>query len=152
MGRHDGLGSAMSHRLIRRLAMASMGTAAAFVLATPRLLRLGATTEEARRPLPGDDEVPDAHIQGTRATTIGAPPYKVWPWLAQIGYHGYGRAGWYALDRADNDGVESAWEVIPEFQHPQIGQVIGEEGFTIRAVEPTGCCCCPTTGPRPSGC
>jgi hypothetical protein len=85
VGRHDGLGSAMSHRLIRRLAMVSMGTAAAFVLATPRLLRLGATTEEARRPLPGDDEVPDAHIQGTRATTIGAPPDKVWPWLAQIG-------------------------------------------------------------------
>jgi hypothetical protein len=83
----------MSHRLIRRLAMASLGTAAAVVLATPRLLRLGATTEEARRPLPGDDEVPDAHTQGTRATTIGAPPDKVWPWLAQIGYHGYGRAG-----------------------------------------------------------
>jgi uncharacterized protein YndB with AHSA1/START domain len=123
--------------VIRRLALTTMGAAVAgFALATPRLLRLGATREEAGRPMPGDDEVPHAHIQGTRAVTIDAPPEKVWPWIAQIGYHGYGRAGWYALDRADNDGVESAWEIIPEFQHPEVGQVIGEEGFTIRAVEP----------------
>ena len=122
--------------MIRRLALTTTGAVAGFALATPRLLRLGATREEAGRPMPGDDEVPHAHIQGTRAVTIDVPPEEVWPWIAQIGYHGYGRAGWYALDRADNDGVESAWEIIPEFQHPEVGQVIGEEGFTIRAVEP----------------
>jgi hypothetical protein len=39
----------MSHQLIRRLAMASMRAAATFVLATARLLRLGATKQDARR-------------------------------------------------------------------------------------------------------
>jgi hypothetical protein len=110
--------------------------AVAFVLAVPKLVRLGASDEEARRPLPGDDEVPEAHVQGTRAMSIDAPPERVWPWIAQIGYHGYGRAGWYALDHADNDGVESLWKIVPEFQHPQVGQVVGEEGLTIRAIEP----------------
>ena len=60
----------------------------------------------------------------------------VWPWIAQIGYHGYGRAGWYAFDLADNDGVPSARTIIPAAQHPRVGQLIGEEGFTIAAVEP----------------
>jgi hypothetical protein len=126
----------MSHSLIRRLTLAGTGVVAASVLATPRLLRLGATRGEARRPLPGDTEVPAAQVQGTRAVTIDASPERVWPWIAQIGYHGFGRAGWYALDLADNDGVPSAREIIPEFQHPKVGQVIGEEGFTIRAIEP----------------
>jgi hypothetical protein len=126
----------MGHPLIRPLTLAGTLAVATFVLATPRLLRLGATEQEARQPMPGDEEVPAAQVQGTRAVTIDAPPEQVWPWIAQIGYHGYGRAGWYALDLADNDGVPSAWEIIPAFQHPQVGQVIGEEGFTIRAIEP----------------
>jgi hypothetical protein len=119
---------------MRRAALAGTVAAAAAV-ATPRLLRLGATREEAHRAMPGDDEVPRAQLQGTRAITINAPPQDVWPWIAQIGYHGYGRAGWYAFDLADNDGVQSAWEIIPEMQHPHVGQVIGEEGSTIRAIE-----------------
>jgi hypothetical protein len=126
----------MRHSLTRPLSLAGTGAVAGFALATPKLLRLGATKQEARQPLPGDDEVPAAHVQGTRAVAIDAPPEQVWPWIAQIGYHGYGRAGWYAFDRADNDGVPSAWEIIPEFQHPKVGQVIGEEGSTIRAIEP----------------
>lgn len=126
----------MSHPLIRRLALAGTGAAVTVALGTPRLLRLGATREEGRRSMPGDDEVPHAHVQGTRAITLDAPPAEVWPWIAQIGYHGFGRAGWYALDFADNDGVESAWRIIPEFQRPEVGQVIGEEGSTIRAIEP----------------
>ncbi len=70
----------MSHSMIRRFALTATGAVGAFALATPRLLRLGATKEEARRPMPGDDEVPKAHIQGTRAVTIDAPPEEVWPW------------------------------------------------------------------------
>lgn len=44
--------------------------------------------------------------------------------------------GWYAMDRFDNDNLPSAWRIIPEFQHPKVGQLIGEEGSTIRAIEP----------------
>ena len=121
----------MSH-----VAVAGAATLAAVAVAIPRLLRLGATEDEARQPMPGDDEVPAAQVQGTRAITIDAPPERVWPWIAQIGYHGYGRAGWYAFDLADNDGVRSAWEVIADFQSPHIGQLVGEEGSTIQAIEP----------------
>jgi proline iminopeptidase len=116
----------------------SMGAAllAGAAIAVPRLLRFGATAEEAAQSLPGDDEVLRPHLQGTRAITIDAPVERVWPWLAQIGYHGYARAGWYALDLADNDAVPSLWKIVPEFQHPEVGQRVGEEGFVVRAIEP----------------
>src|SRR6478609_8222426 len=90
------------HQRQRRWPLTAAGTVAVVAVMTPRLLRLGATTEEAHRSLPGDQEVRHAQLQGTRAVTINAPPEKVWPWIAQIGYHGYGRAGWYAFDLADN--------------------------------------------------
>jgi hypothetical protein len=122
--------------LMRRLRRFGVGVSAAAVLATPRLLRLGATRDEAGRATPGDDEVPHAQVQGTRAITIDCPAEAVWPWIAQIGYHGYGRAGWYGFDLAHNDGVESLWDIVPDMQHPRVGHVIGEEGFTIRAIEP----------------
>ena len=99
----------------------------------PRLLRWGATSEEARRRLPGDEEVPNAQIHGTRAVTIDAAPEDVWPWIVQIGYR---RAGWYAFDFADNSGIPSAKRIIPELQHPEIGQVIGDEGYTVSRIEP----------------
>jgi hypothetical protein len=120
----------------RYLALTAAAALAGIAVASQRLLRLGATKEEATERLPGDDEIQAPHLQGTRAITIGAPVEQVWPWLAQMGHHSFGRAGWYGLDLADNDGVRSAWEIIPEFQHPQVGQRIGEEGFVIRAIEP----------------
>jgi hypothetical protein len=66
--------------------------------------------------------------------TVAAPPADVWPWIIQIGYH---RAGWYAYDLFDNDDIPSAETILPEFQHLEIGQVIGEEGFAVRDLEPS---------------
>ncbi len=54
------------------------------LLVRPRLLRWGATREEVRAALPGDELVPHPHIAATRAVTIEAPPEAVWPWLAQV--------------------------------------------------------------------
>ena len=59
-------------------------------------LRGGATDEEAREPLVGDDLVPPPAMQTTHAITIDAPPSAVWPWLMQAGFRGAGRAGWYS--------------------------------------------------------
>ena len=64
------------------------------------LLRSGATREEERRPLSGDEVVspPCGRHQGR---TIHAPAAAVWPWLAHMGY---GRGGWYCgnpLERED---------------------------------------------------
>ncbi len=44
--------------------------------------------------------------------------------------------GWYGFDQFDNDGIPSAARILSEFQDPQVGETIGEEGLTILAVEP----------------
>lgn len=100
-------------------------------------LRGGATRAEAGAALPGDDVVVPAHLQATRAVSIAAPPAAVWPWLAQMGY---GRAGWYAYDRFDNDGAPSADRLLPELQDLAVGDVVrdafGPFGFRVTRLEP----------------
>lgn len=59
----------------------------------------GATAEEARRALPGDDVIPGAVSQETRAVTVRAPPEDVWPWVAQLGQD---RAGFYSYRLLEN--------------------------------------------------
>jgi hypothetical protein len=93
----------------------------------------GASPEEASGTMPGDEELASAFFQATRAITINADADVIWPWIAQMGYR---RAGWYGFDQFDNDGIPSATRVLPELQNPKIGEVIGEEGLTIRAIRP----------------
>jgi hypothetical protein len=81
--------------------------------------RWGATDEEVRAEMPGDDLVTDAAYVATRAITIDAAPRDVWPWLVQIGCL---KAGFYANDLLDNLGHPSAREILPEYQHLEIGQ------------------------------
>jgi len=102
-------------------------------------IRWGATDEEVRGPMPGDDIVPRASFNATRAITIEAPSERVWPWIVQMGYR---RAGWYTYDLLDNAGYESADHIIDEFQHPKIGDWIPMAGkvnettaFKIKALE-----------------
>lgn len=83
--------------------------------------------------MPGDEDVQWPVLVATRAVTINAPPSAVWPWIVQIGYH---RAGWYAYDLFDNDDIPSAESILPEFQHLEVGQVIGEEGNAVREIVP----------------
>jgi hypothetical protein len=49
--------------------------------------------------MPGDEIVPKASFNATRAITIDAPPERVWPWIVQMGYR---RADFctYARDRS----------------------------------------------------
>lgn len=102
-------------------------------LARPRMARWGATDAELADAMPGDGEVPGPQFAVTRAVTIAAPPEDVWPWIVQLGYH---RAGWYAHDLFDNDDIPSSEAILPEFQQLEAGQVIGEEGFAVRDLEP----------------
>jgi proline iminopeptidase len=107
-------------------------------LVRPRLARLGATADEARRTLPGDDLVAGARGRTTMATTIDAPPAEVWPWLAQMGH---GRAGWYSVDRLDLFGDSSAEELHPEWQAIAVGDrrdsaPNGRTWFDVALVEP----------------
>jgi hypothetical protein len=59
---------------------------------TPWHERWGATNEEVRTSLPGDDLVVDPAQHSTRATDIDADPGSVWPWIVQIG-----RRPWWLL-------------------------------------------------------
>jgi hypothetical protein len=81
--------------------------------------RWGATETELRAAMPGDDVIEDVAYLATRAITIDAPPEAVWPWLVQVGCL---RAGFYADDLLDNLGHPSAREILPEFQHLEVGQ------------------------------
>jgi hypothetical protein len=124
--------------LVRRGALAAACATWAYLrLVRPWHQRWGATDEEVRRPLPGDQEIPQPTVQSTRAITIAAPPADVWPWIAQIGYVGYGRAGWYAFDFWDANAGHgrSSWRLLPEAQQLQVGLRVGEEGFTVQSFE-----------------
>jgi hypothetical protein len=90
----------------------------------PWLLRWGATSEEIRRRLPGDELVAEPRYHLTHAVTIAAPPSAVWPWLVQLGHD---RGGLYSYDRLENlVGLDfhSADRILPEFQHLDAGDVI----------------------------
>jgi hypothetical protein len=65
----------------------------------PWYLRWGATDAEAQRALPGDEIIPHAAGQETRAITIHAPTHEVWPWIAQLGQD---RGGFYSFDLLEN--------------------------------------------------
>lgn len=105
----------------------------------PRVLDWGATPEEASRCMPGDEIIPGAALQTTRATTIGAPQDCVWPWLVQMGPRP--RGGAYTYDWNENLlglDIHSVDRILPEFQHLEVGDVIGRDGLglSVRLVEP----------------
>ena len=62
----------------------------------------------------------------TRAIDIDAPADAVWPWIAQMGPAP--RGGAYTYDWIENLlglGMHSVDHVLPEFQHPEVGDTIG---------------------------
>ena len=90
------------------------------------VLTWGATPEEAGARLPGDELLEAAGGIATRAITIDAPPSAVWPWIAQMGPSP--RGGAYTYDWIENLlglNMHSVDEVLPEFQHPRVGDTIG---------------------------
>lgn len=121
-------------------ALAAAAAAAGYVLAVrPRLLRWGATAQEAAGPLSGDELVTTPRLQSTRAVNIAAPPAVVWPWLVQLGS---GRGGMYSYDALENAvglGMHSADRILPEFQQLDVGATIPLSpggGLTVRRLEP----------------
>ncbi len=109
--------------------------------------RWGATAEEVRAALPGDEAVAQPAVQTTHAITIHAPASAVWPWLVQMGY---GRAGWYTnswwyrlVDRYlwRVDDMPRADQILPQFQRLAHGDVIpdgppGTAYWTVVGLEP----------------
>ncbi len=95
----------------------------------------GATGEEAREGLPGDELVAEPATQVTRAITIRAPRDVVWRWVVQLGAD---RGGFYSYDWLENLfrlGIHNADRVVPEWQHraPADGARDGEAANSRRA-------------------
>ncbi len=118
-----------------------MGVAAALYqsLVRRRVLTWGATAAEAAARLPGDELLSDADGVSTRAIEISARARDVWPWLAQMGPDP--RGGAYTYDWIENLlglHMHSTDRVLPEFQHPQVGQAIrlGTNEMRLERVEP----------------
>ncbi len=103
------------------------------------ILTWGATRAEAEARLPGDELQPDSDGVSTRAVWVEAPAAAVWPWLAQMGPAP--RGGAYTYDWIENLlglDMHSADRVLPEFQHPKVGDTIGfgTNRMRIECVEP----------------
>lgn len=106
----------------------------------------GATGDEVRAALPGDELVPRPTVETTHSITIHAPVAAVWPWLVQMGY---GRAGWYTDAWWYRQVDRYLWHVetprpdriVPEWQHLAAGDIVpdgppGTAYFTVAALDP----------------
>ena len=114
------------------LAIAGAVAAVYFRLLRPWHLNWGATAEEARGELAGDELIPQPDVQSTRVVEIDAPPSAIWPWLVQMGP---GRGGAYTYDwieRRLGIDIRNTDRVIPELQHLKVGDEIPMPGYTMR--------------------
>jgi hypothetical protein len=103
------------------------------------VLTWGATGAEADARLPGDELLERPDGGSTRAITIDAPASAVWPWIAQMGPSP--RGGAYTYDWIENLlglDMRSADRVLPEYQHPAVGDTIGygPNRMRLERVEP----------------
>ena len=119
--------------------MVALGGVLYHWLVRDRLLNWGAQEAETAARLPSDELLEDADVVATRAITIGAPPSAVWPWIAQMGPAP--RGGAYTYDWIENLlglNMHNADRVLPEFQHPALGDTIGvgNNAMRIERAEP----------------
>jgi len=124
---------------MRKVLLLGLAAALYWQLLRRPVLTWGATADEANGRLPGDELLEDADGVSTRAITIDAPLSAVWPWLAQMGPSP--RGGAYTYDWIENLlglDMRSADRVLPEFQHPEVGDTIGfgKNRMRLELVEP----------------
>jgi hypothetical protein len=115
-------------RLVSKLIGAALAGAAGLAgytfLMRPWHLKWGATDEECREPLPGDEIMPNPELESTHAITINAPVSDVWPWLVQLGQT---RGGFYSyawLENLVGCDMRNADRIVPEWQSLRVGDVV----------------------------
>jgi hypothetical protein len=124
--------------------LALAGAAAYHWALRPWYERWGATDEEVRAALPGDDLVPHPAFVRTKAVTIQAPVAQVWPWLLQLGQD---KAGLYSCEFIENRllgcEIHNSDRIVPEWQRTQVGDLVrlfpaGKQGpppYVVASVE-----------------
>lgn len=95
----------------------------------PKYSKWGATEEEVKEPLPGDNLIEGEVLQSTRAISIARETREVWHWLAQMGR---GRGGMYSYRLLETPDAD---HVVPELQHIEPGDFIYGAGRTWRVIE-----------------
>lgn len=104
----------------------------------PLFLTWGSTPAEVEKYLPGDELVAEPKLASTRTITIYAHPFKVWPWLVQMGQD---RGGFYSYQWLENLmglEIQNAREIIPEYQNLKVGDTIKfspKGGMKVLALE-----------------
>jgi hypothetical protein len=74
----------------------------------------GATSQERRRRLPGDDLLAAPLLQITHGVTVQAPAQRIWPWLMQTGQQ---RAGFYSDSPWWDACVDAYYRLLSREQH-----------------------------------
>lgn len=106
---------------VTRALIATGVIAVAASLTRRTYLRWGASDDEVKTDLPGDQFLPLADVTATRAITVLRPSDDVWPWLAQLGQR---RGGFYSYDFLENlvgCHIHSADRVVSEWQSIEMG-------------------------------
>jgi hypothetical protein len=94
--------------------------------------RWGGTKEEATRPMPLDERVPNPALASTRAISIDAPPEEIWPWIVQMG--DAPRAGYYSyafIERLQGMRIAGAERILPEYQELRPGDHLDRAGTMV---------------------
>jgi len=100
----------------------------------------GATNEELKQSLVGDELVPQPKWSYTQAITIRASAGQAWPWLVQMGQ---GRGGFYNYEWLENligCDIHNADRILTEFQNLKAGDGIKlhpqAPAYAVAIVEP----------------
>jgi hypothetical protein len=131
-------------RFLNALGLVAFGTTVAGALywqwLRPWHRHWGATDEEVKRSLAGDEFIAHPRIDVTHAVTVHTRPSAIWPWLVQLGQ---GRGGFYSYDWLENLmglDIHSAGRIVPEWQTLQVGDIIplepGGMGVPVAILEP----------------
>lgn len=122
----------LGRRLSTGLAIVGAVTVVYLRFARPWHLRWGASDQEARGAVAGDELMPDPDVVATRVVEIAAPPSAIWPWLVQMGP---GRGGAYTYDwieRRLGIDIRNTDRIIAEYQDLKVGDEIPMPGYAMR--------------------
>ena len=111
--------------MIMTIAAASLALGLVYwLLFRPWHLKWGASDEEFRDHLPGDDTVSHPRGEATHAITINAPASAVWSWLVQMGQNKGGFYSYSWLENLVGCHLRNADHILPQFQHLHVGDKV----------------------------